>query len=108
MRKQANRSRCGGEGWLGAVGWTLLSHHGQGLSFLPFYRDIFSYSTAWGSDTEKGRQSSKALLPRQPRWRAVELNFIGQMRVIADIHYRGFPSKGEGAGYLYTCPHQWS
>ena len=32
-----------GEGWLRAVGWTLLSHHRQGLSFLPFYRDIFSY-----------------------------------------------------------------
>ena len=25
-----------GEGWLGAVSWTLLSHHGQGISFLHF------------------------------------------------------------------------
>ena len=32
-----------GEGVVGAVGWTLLSHHGWGLSFLPFYQDIFSY-----------------------------------------------------------------
>ena len=37
-----------GEGWLGAVGWTLLSHHVQGLSFLPFYRDIFSYNPMSG------------------------------------------------------------
>ena len=43
MWKQVYRSRCVGEGCLGAVGWTLLSHHGQSLSFLPFYRDIFSY-----------------------------------------------------------------
>ena len=41
--------RCMGEGWLRAVGWTLLSHHGQGLSFLPFYRDIFSYRKSLGS-----------------------------------------------------------
>ena len=33
-----------GEGVVGAVGWTLLSHHGWGLSFLPFYQDIFSYN----------------------------------------------------------------
>ena len=33
-----------GEGWLGAVGWTLLCHHGRGLSFLPFYWDIFFYN----------------------------------------------------------------
>ena len=34
---------CGG-GVVGAVGWTLLSHHGRGLSFLHFYRDIFFYT----------------------------------------------------------------
>ena len=51
MQKQAYRSRCMGEGWLGAVGWTSLSHHGWGLSFLPFYRDIFSYKCTdfWSS-----------------------------------------------------------
>ena len=37
------KQMCGG-GVFGAVGWTLLSHHGRGLSFLLFYRDIFSYS----------------------------------------------------------------
>ena len=31
-------------GVVGAIGWTLLSHHGWGLSFLPFYRDISSYN----------------------------------------------------------------
>ena len=31
-------------GVFGAIGWTLRSHCGRwGLSFLPFYRDIFSY-----------------------------------------------------------------
>ena len=30
-----------GEGWLGAVGWTFLSHHDLGVSLLPFYRDFF-------------------------------------------------------------------
>ena len=35
---------CGG-GVVGAVGWTLLSHHGRGLSFLHFYWDIFSYNS---------------------------------------------------------------
>ena len=35
---------CGG-GVVGAVGWTLLSPHGPGLSFLHFYWDIFSYRT---------------------------------------------------------------
>jgi len=35
-----------GGGVVGAVGWTLLSHHGWGVSFLPFYQDIFSYSEA--------------------------------------------------------------
>ena len=38
------KQMCGG-GVGGAVGWTLLGHHGWGLSFLPFYRDIFSYKT---------------------------------------------------------------
>ena len=37
------KQMCFGE-WLGAVGWTLLSHHGRGLAFLPFHQDIFSYS----------------------------------------------------------------
>ena len=35
-----------GEGWLGAVGWTLLRVHGRGLSFLPFYWDSFSYTSS--------------------------------------------------------------
>ena len=43
MRKQLYRSRCVGE-VVGAVGWTLLSHHGWGFSFLPFHQDIFSYN----------------------------------------------------------------
>ena len=30
------KQMCGG-GVVGAVGWTLLSHHGWGLFFLPFY-----------------------------------------------------------------------
>ena len=41
---QVYRSRCVGEGWLGIAGRVLLSHHGQGLSFLHFCRDIFSYT----------------------------------------------------------------
>ena len=53
MRKQVYRSRCGG-GVVGAVGWTLFSHHGRGLSFLPFYRDFFSYNTALEERFEKG------------------------------------------------------
>ena len=32
----------------GAVGWTLLSHHGGGLSFLHFYWDVFSYTILKG------------------------------------------------------------
>ena len=31
-------------GAVGAVGWPLLSHHGQSLSFLAFYWDSFSYN----------------------------------------------------------------
>ena len=31
-------------GAVGAVGWPLLSHHGQSLSFLAFYWDSFSYT----------------------------------------------------------------
>ena len=38
------KQMCGG-GVVWAVGWTLLSHHGQGLSFLHFYWDSFSYIT---------------------------------------------------------------
>lgn len=32
-----------GEGGLGTVVWTWLSHHGQDLSFLHFYWDTVSY-----------------------------------------------------------------
>ena len=39
----SQKQMCGG-GWLGAVGWTLLSHRGRDLSFLPSYWDSFSYS----------------------------------------------------------------
>ena len=34
------KQMCGG-GVVGAVGWTLLSHQGRGLSFLPFFFFFF-------------------------------------------------------------------
>ena len=44
MRKQVYRSKMCGWGVVRAVGWTWLRHDGRGLSFLPFYQDIFSYN----------------------------------------------------------------
>ena len=35
------QKQMGGGGVPRAVGWTLLSHHGQGLSLLPVYQVIF-------------------------------------------------------------------
>ena len=49
------KQMCGG-GVVGAVGWTLLSHHGRGLSFLPFYRDIFSYKVISGPDKKYNKK----------------------------------------------------
>ena len=42
------KQMCGG-GVVGAVGWPLLSQHGQGLSFLPFYWNIFSYNRGFAA-----------------------------------------------------------
>ena len=62
-RSQFPEADCGG-GVVGAGGWTLLGHHGQGLSFLPSYRDIFS-PTDWLVPTSKRcSQMSPFLSPR--------------------------------------------
>lgn len=45
MRNHICRSRCVGRGGWG-VGWTSLSRHGRGLSFLRFSWDSFSYIPA--------------------------------------------------------------
>ena len=37
-----------GRGMVGAVGWTLFSHHGQGLSFLPFFFFFCLFAISWG------------------------------------------------------------
>ena len=41
--KSLQKQMCGG-GVVRAVGWTLLGHHGRGLSFLHFYWEVFSYT----------------------------------------------------------------
>ena len=99
-----------GGGVVGAVGWILLSHHGRGLSFLHFYRDIFSYKfsdhPSSHIDTQKRRQKEKnRLFFFSLVMRTFRIYFFISFSPFSSVpQHMEFPSQGLNSSHsLYLC-----